>query len=459
MASRWPRLVPLLACLYLPFIGGGFLTDDFAHVEHLSRIDSAVRIVDSPDAFGFYRPVTQASIALDLALHGSRPARLRAFNVVLHACVIGLAFVVARLVLGDPLAASLAALAFAMTPKAPPIAALWISARAELLMSAFCLMSVAAWIRWTRDGRPAWLLGAAGAYILALLSKETATLLPLVLLATPGAQRTWRSRAAAAALLCGLAITIYVWRAHIGALTPFSGDAHYDVMTGVSRLVRSLRNYTGRLIAAPLALTVLFLAARFVEKRRAARTGAAGVHESHSIMAVLLVFPLAWVIAFLAPVLPIVLRSELYLYLPVFGMCLLGGLLAHALSWSVVQRRTIALVIGVYVVALGAYQVARANEIHRDLVFSQKLVEALRHRPDVAAYEGAAVLVPADETTERFLRDAIGGYLHLVLQQALGSTRITGGVQYAGEDPLPAGLRLTCAYRQDQGLVIISPAR
>ena len=451
MASRWPRLVPLLAFLYLPFIGGGLLTDDFAHVEHLTRIPTAARILDAPDTFGFYRPVTQASIALDLAVHGPRPARLRALNVVLHACVIGLAFVVARLVLGSPLAAGLATLAFAMTPKAHPIAVLWISARAELLMSAFSLIAVAAWILWTRNGRLAWLLGAAGAYILALLSKETATLLPILLLFTPGSSRTWKSRAAAAALLCGLAVAIYAWRAHIGALTPFSGDAHYDVMTGASRWARSLQNYTGRMIGAPLALTLLCLTARFVEKRRAARAGAAEPRGSYSIMASLLVLPLAWVIAFLAPVLPIVARSELYLYLPVFGLCLLAGLLAQALIWNVAQRRTVAVVVAVYVVTLGAYQVVRGISIRRDLVFSERLVEAIRHNPEVTAYQGAALLViPADATTERFLQDAIGGYLSLVLQHALGSTRLTGDTQYAGAASRQAGLRLLCEYRDGE---------
>ena len=458
------RLLPLLACLYLPFIGGGLLTDDFAHVEHLTRIDGAARIIDSPDTFGFYRPVTQASIALDLALHGPRPARLRVLNVVLHACVIALAFIVARLVFVNPLAAGLATLAFAMTPKAPAVAVLWISARAELLMAAFSLMAVAAWIRWTRNGRLVWLLGAAGAYILALLSKETATLLPFLLLFTPGAQRTWRSRAGAVAALCGLAIAIYVWRAQIGALTPFSGDAHYDVMTGASRWARSLQNYTGRMIAAPLALTLLFLTARFVDKRRAARAGAAGTRGSYSIMANLFVLPLAWVIVFLAPVLPIVARSELYLYLPVFGVCLIAGLLAQALIWNVAQRRTVArrsvaVVVAVYIVTLGAYQVARGVAIHRELVFSEKLVEALRRSPEVTAYEGAALLVvPADVTTERLLQDAIGGYLSLVLQHALGRTRMTGTVQHRGSPTSPADLRLLCTYQPDAARVIISPA-
>jgi hypothetical protein len=261
------------------------------------------------------------------------------------------------------------------------------------------------------------------------------------------------------AALCVLAIAIYVWRAHIGALTPFSGDAHYDVMTGASRWARSLQNYTGRMIAGPLALTLLFLTARFVDKRRAALAGAAGTRGSYSIMASFFVFPLAWVIAFLAPVLPIVARSELYLYLPVFGVCLIAGLLAQALIWNVAQRRTVAVVVAVYVVTLGAYQVARGIAIHRELVFSEKLVEALRRSPEVTAYEGAALLVvPADVTTERFLQDAIGGYLSLVLQHALGRTRMTGTVQYRGSPTSPADLRLLCTYQPDAARVIISPA-
>jgi len=97
-AGRLPLLLPMLACLYLPFIGGGFLTDAFAHIEQLTRIDSLTRLVDAPDAFQFYRPVTQSSLELDIAVHGRHAARFRAVNVVLQAAAIGMAFVVARLV-------------------------------------------------------------------------------------------------------------------------------------------------------------------------------------------------------------------------------------------------------------------------------------------------------------------------------------------------------------------------
>ena len=56
------------------------------------------------------------------------------------------------------------------------------------------------------------------------------------------------------------------------------------------------------------------------------------------------------------------------------------------------------------------------------------------------------VLVPADEVTERFLRDSVGGYLHVVLPHALGNTRLTGEVQYRDQPHLSGDLRLLCQY-------------
>src|SRR5688572_8956064 len=224
MALHWPRLVPLLAVLYLPFIGGGLLTDDFAHIVHLSTIDSPTRLLEGPDAFGFYRPVTQASLAATPGLHGNHPSQARALNVAVHALVIAMALIVARLVL-SPFGAGLATLAFALTPKAPSIAVLWISARGELLMALFSLAAIAAWIVWTRRGRAWWLAAALAAYGLALLSKETATLLPLVLLLTPRSERPFAVRAGAVTGFVVLALVVYAWRSQTGALTPFAGDA------------------------------------------------------------------------------------------------------------------------------------------------------------------------------------------------------------------------------------------
>jgi len=415
------------------------------------------QFVDATDAFGFYRPATQLSIYLDLAVHGPEPARLRALNVALHAGAIAMAFVVARLVTGSSLAAGLTTLAFALTPKAHPTAVLWISARAEILMSLFVFAAIASWIVWTRNGRAWWLAGAVAAYLLALTSKETATLLPLLLLLTPRSERSLAHRAAAVAGLLVIAAAVYAMRSHVGALTPFSGDSHYDLMTGIARWTRNASNYAMRMFVAPASLLLAIGLGRAGQRffsTSAATDRPKPLLVSYLVDVRLIAFAAAFVVVFLAPVLPIALRSELYLYLPVFGVCLLAGWLG-ALLVRRMPVRSQAIALAFFVVALGGYQAARSLEIHRDLVFSDRLVAALRSRSDLTTDNRAVALVPSDATTERFFRGAIGGYLYLVLRHVFPGASLTGAVLYPGDSPHQGDLRLLTTYRPDQGIVVI----
>ena len=452
------RFLPLLACLYLPFIGGGLLTDDFAHIVHLSTIESPTRLIDGPDAFGFYRPVTQASLAATPGLHGDYPSQARAFNVAVHALVIAMAFIVARLVLGSSFGAGLAALAFALTPKAPSIAVLWISARGELLMALFSLASIAAWIMWTRRGGAWWLAAALAAYGLALLSKETATLLPVLLLLTPRSERPLAARAGAVTAFIVLALVIYAWRSQTGALTPFAGDEHYSPAISVALWLRNAINYAGRMMAAPFGLLIILGLARVLSFRRADALASADTPTlKRARYGDPLVFAAAFVVIFLAPVLPISLRSELYLYLPVFGVCLFAGWLGSRLS-DELESRSLTVAVAVSIVALGGYQIARARDAQQDLRFSENLVTALRRDRLLAGTNGSVVLIPSDRATERSLQNAIGGYLYVVLQYAFDGPPRAGAVQYSGEPPHQADVRLTCTSRETDGTVVISPA-
>ena len=69
----------------------------------------------------------------------------------------------------------------------------------------------------------------------------------------------------------------------------------------------------------------------------------------------------------------------------------------------------------------------------------------------------SVLLVPSDPVTERSLQNAIGGYLHVVLQYAFDGSPRAGTVQYSGVPPHQADVRLTCTYRQTDGTVVISP--
>ena len=165
--------------------------------------------------------------------------------------------------------------------------------------------------------------------------------------------------------------------------------------------------------------------------------------------ATLTVYAFAWFFVFMLPVLPLEARSELYLYLPVFGFCLLAGSLAEN-AFARSPTRSMLVTAGVCVVALGGYQVSRAMVTHNVLTFSEKLAHAIQDNDAVGQHSGSVVLVPGDANTDRLLRNAVGGYLDVVLRVATGRRDIGGAVAYAGEPVTATGLRLTCLYRDGE---------
>ena len=424
-------LVALVGGAYLPFIGGGLLTDDFVHLDRLAHV-SAGEVIDKPDAFGFFRPVTQASLYLESLLHPSAPWLFRLTNVALHGLVLTMAFVVARLLLTSSAAAALATLVFALTPKAHPIAALWISARSELLMSLFALVATWAWIVWTRGGGRSWLMTAMVAYALAILSKETAFLLSAVLLVSPGATVSLRHRAMATSAMAGVAALAFAWRIEAGALVPGTSDPHYTLATPLFRWGRNARNYVGRLLPVPLAAMIVLGIAGALQRSPTSRAAA----RSYGIPA----FAIGWIAVFLLPVLPVVARNELYLYLPAFGISVLTAYLIAAWANLPSPTRGLRAAVVLFAVACGGYQVSRSWEMHEELLFSGRLVEAFAAMPRA----GVVSIAGEDENTRRLLKDTLGGYLPAVLRQAAPDGRL---IAADSEDAdTPGVLRLRCSY-------------
>jgi hypothetical protein len=440
--SQLALLIALVVLVHAPFLGGGWMTDDFMHVDYLQR-QTLGRVLISPDVFGYYRPVSQASLLVNLLLTGLSPFFFRLTSLLLHVGVICAAFVLACLLLGEGNGAFLATLAFALTPKAHTIAVLWISARPELLMSLFSLLAVIFWIRWDRGDGRRWLSAAVVCYLLAVLSKEPAVLLPILLLITPPG--SWRlRRVPAAGLLVVSGVATIVLRVAAGARIPLE-DAYYTVTAPIGQDERNAWNYLTRVIPSPAALWLFSgLAARRIPR---------DVRGSPA-MVPLAFYAIAWFIVLLLPVLPLPGRSELYLYLPGFGLCLLAGSLADR-TLDRVRPGATALAAGLCVLVLGGYQVSRALVTHDVLTFSAKLERALEDDDRVRHYSGVLALVPQDSSTQRLLRDSVDGYLDVALKVMLGRRDIGGAVAYEGEPPIPSGLRVQCSYHDGQ--VILRP--
>lgn len=453
-------LVALVVVAYLPFIGGGFLTDDFVHLDRLSQVRSVGDVVNAPDAFGFFRPVTQATLYAEALIHPSTAPLFRLTNVVLQAIVLIAAFGVARLLLPSARGAAFATLVFALTPKAHPIAVLWISARAELLMALCALVATWAWIVWVRGGRRVWLVTAVAAYTLAILSKETAFLLPLALLMVPGAVVPWRRRVAAGVAFVVVAVLVFLWRIEAGAIIPGTVDPHYTLATPLFRWWRNARNYAGRLLPEPLAAVILLSVAGALQ-RRASRAEFRN-HEpgtlnpanpeqrtrnqwnrepgTTNVERALTIFALVWVAVFLLPVLPVVARNELYLYLPAFGVSLLAAQVIE--SFADPSRRSLRVwqAIAIFAVAAGTYQVSRSRELHRELVFSAGLVDTVARTNG----PGRILLVGEDEDTRQLIKDTVADYLPAVLRLAAPDGRL---IAADSEHPEAQGvIRVRCSY-------------
>jgi tetratricopeptide (TPR) repeat protein len=161
-----------------------------------------------------YRPVTVISLGLNARLLGGRPADMHAVNVALHALNACLLCLLLGALFSRPVVALAASLLFALHPIATEAVAA-VSGRADLLATGFilvaCLLGLAASRR-----RGVWILigglGVAGATFLGALSKETAFVAPLLMVAVLGAdarrhdgpRRSYRDYLMTAGTLAGI---------------------------------------------------------------------------------------------------------------------------------------------------------------------------------------------------------------------------------------------------------------
>jgi protein O-mannosyl-transferase len=128
----------------------------------------------------YYRPVTIVSFMLDAQRSGANPHAYHVTNIVLHAAATCLVFALA-LAWGAPEWAALAAaLVFAVHPINVQAVA-WIAGRNDLLSAVFGIISMIA-IATTRSATALAVAIHAAAFAVALFSKETAIVFPLIAL-------------------------------------------------------------------------------------------------------------------------------------------------------------------------------------------------------------------------------------------------------------------------------------
>jgi hypothetical protein len=171
--TRW-TLAPILAlaCLaaYLPAFNNGFVADDYATLVWGDKFiaDPLILFTVPPQNF---RMMSHAAFAGLERVFGYNAAGFYAFNLFVHFAVCLLVWRL-MLRLTDPPTAGLASLFFSIF-SAPQEAVMWLSAMNETLMAFFAVLTL---LLWAKD-RYAW---ASLTFVLALLSKESASVLPLL---------------------------------------------------------------------------------------------------------------------------------------------------------------------------------------------------------------------------------------------------------------------------------------
>lgn len=195
-----PALALLPALLYANTLTNSFQYDDYffilnnLYVHNLSGIGhffSSSDLISNVPLCG-YRPLTMATFALNYAMGGENAMGYHFFNVVIHVLSTLLVYGLATALMQDfkirrsAYAAVAVALLFAVHPiNTQPVN--YISGRSTLLAGCFSLACFLLYIYWRRTHgglqKVVFALGSLSAYVCALLSKEEAVALPVMLAA------------------------------------------------------------------------------------------------------------------------------------------------------------------------------------------------------------------------------------------------------------------------------------
>ena len=248
-------LLLVIGAVYANSLVSGFVWDDNTLIiqkqAFFSNPENAVRILTSPDAplgvkTPYYRPLNTLTYMVDHFIFGLHPFWYHLENVLLHAVVVMLFYLLLLELFEDEWLAFFSALLFAVYPvNAESVN--WISARNVILCSVF---SVASLLFLARGKKAISFL----AYFLALLSKEPAVVLPFFLLSLGLTSSGNRFKARKNVLIGFFAVTsLYFVLRHL-VLGTFTGNSGLDLSLSNLKLISSVYFENFKLFVFPFKL-------------------------------------------------------------------------------------------------------------------------------------------------------------------------------------------------------------
>jgi protein O-mannosyl-transferase len=425
-AAAYAVILAAVSVSFINALANGFVYDDLHLITMNTRLRmgwEGIPVIFSTGYWqtggGLYRPLSILALLFEHALGGYNPFIYHLDNVLLHFVCSLLVYVISKQLLKGRSAALFAAVLFAVHPVHTEAVA-WVSGKAELLSALFTLVSF--WLYLKEPGRRLFTALSYTAFFLALMSKETAVVLPILLAAyimlySPGQGLSGRLKKAAGLYPYAAVFVIYILIrfAVIGKLGPTGEEAILWNLTPYNlflEMCEALYNYM-RLgffpvslhmdyfflpaktifyyrVAVPLVLTALIA----VFARRLARTSGP------------FLFAALWFYIALLPVsniIPIgIIMSERAMYLPSVGICMILGLWFSAAYESASAKRLRYLVAAMFILAAG---LLAAGSINRNPVWKDQKQFSKRL---MAVWKRQVELVP---TYEPYYADLLKAYI------------------------------------------------
>lgn len=163
----------IAVALFYPSLNIYFVSDNISHITN-----AAQNFKDFD--YRYFRPLPVLSLYFDSIIWRANYSGYHLTNLIIHLLNALLIYFLAKLFLNQRFFAFSAALLFLLHPiHSLPI--FWISGRTDMICAFFYLASFGAFIKFRQTGRQAYLAASTLIFVLAMLSKEMAASLPLIL--------------------------------------------------------------------------------------------------------------------------------------------------------------------------------------------------------------------------------------------------------------------------------------
>jgi pentatricopeptide repeat protein len=175
--------------IYSNSVKGSFIWDDnllirnntyLRNWSNISKLFSHDIRVSRGGLSKFYRPLQMVTYMADYSIWKLDTRGYHLTNIILHILVAICVFWLINLLFGDLLLSLFAGILFAVHPVHTE-AVSYISGRADLLVSLFLLISIISYVKYISSERPIFSLSMGASFVCALLSRENALILPVLL--------------------------------------------------------------------------------------------------------------------------------------------------------------------------------------------------------------------------------------------------------------------------------------